>query len=143
MVTAILIYIPVAVLADRSGKRPFVLVTFGFFAVFPLILLFSRSFSMLIVAFIVRGLKEFGEPARKALILELCPPESKAGTFGAYYLVRDVVVSVAAFGGAFLWQISPAVNFLAAFGFGVLALGWYGVFGRDPGQEVRRLPGIT
>jgi MFS family permease len=143
MVTAILIYIPVAVLADRSGKRPFVLVTFGFFAVFPLILLFSRSFSMLIVAFIVRGLKEFGEPARKALILELCPPESKAGTFGAYYLVRDVVVSVGAFGGAFLWQISPAVNFLAALGGGVVAVGGSGGFGRDPGQVVRRLPGIS
>ena len=28
--------------------------------------------------------------------------------------VRDVVVSVAAFGGAFLWGISPAVNLLAA-----------------------------
>jgi len=132
MATAILIYIPVAALADRSGKKPFVLITFGFFSVFPLLLLFSRSFPLLVLAFIVRGLKEFGEPARKALILELCPAESKAGTFGAYYLVRDVVVSIAAFGGAFLWQVSPAVNFLAAFGFGVVGLGWYGLFGRDP-----------
>jgi MFS family permease len=126
MATAMLIYIPVAYLADRTEKKPFVLITFGFFTVFPLLLLFSRSFGLLVVAFIVRGLKEFGEPARKALILELCPPDAKAGTFGAYYLVRDVIVSIAAFGGAFLWQVSPAVNFLAAFGFGVVGMVWYG-----------------
>jgi MFS family permease len=129
MATAILIYIPVAYLADRTEKKPFVLITFGFFSLFPLVLLFSRSFGLLVVAFIVRGLKEFGEPARKALILDLCPPEAKAGTFGAYYLVRDVVVSIAAFGGAFLWQVSPAVNFLAAFGFGVVGMVWYGLSG--------------
>jgi hypothetical protein len=30
------------------------------------------------------------------------------------------VVAVAAFGGAFLWEISPQTNFIAAFCFGVL-----------------------
>jgi hypothetical protein len=44
MVTAMLVYIPVAYLADRSTKKPFVLMTFIFFSFFPLVLLYSRSF---------------------------------------------------------------------------------------------------
>jgi len=120
MVTAMLIYIPVAYLADRTTKKPFVVITFFFFTSFPLVLLFSRSLETLILAFILRGMKEFGEPTRKALILDLSPENRKAGMFGTYYLVRDVVVSAAAFGGAFLWQISPATNLLTAFGFGLV-----------------------
>jgi len=130
MVTAMLIYIPVAYLADRSYKKPYVLITFGFFTLFPLVLLFSRSFWAMVVAFAIRGLKEFGEPTRKALIMDLAPEGKKAGTFGAYYLVRDVVVSLAAFGGAFLWNVSPAANFLTAFGFGLLGTAYFAVFGK-------------
>jgi len=66
MVTAMLSYIPVAHLADKHGRRPFVLVTFIFFTLFPVTLLWAKSFFWLAVAFAVRGLKEFGEPARKA-----------------------------------------------------------------------------
>jgi len=120
MVTAVLVYIPVAYLADKSTKKPFVVITFSFFTFFPLVLLYCRSFEWLILAFVLRGLKEFGEPTRKALIMDLAPDDCKAGMFGLYYLIRDVVVSIAAFGGAFLWLISPATNFLVAFGFGLI-----------------------
>lgn len=120
MATAVLIYIPVAALADRGSKKPFVLATFTLFTLIPLVLLFTHSFAWLVPAFILRGLKEFGEPTRKALIVDLSPEDSKAGMFGLYYLLRDIVVSVAAFGGAFLWEISPRVNFIGASLFGLL-----------------------
>ena len=143
MVTAMLVYLPVAYLADRTTKKPFVVATFAFFTLFPLVLLLSRVFWMMVVAFVVRGMKEFGEPTRKALILDLAPDGRKAATFGVYYLVRDLVVSVAAFGGALLWDpgayaqliqrlgvgqkllpviervASPTTNLLAAFAFGL------------------------
>jgi MFS family permease len=119
MATAVLVYIPVAYLADKSAKKPFVVMTFVFFTLFPLALLFCQSFEWLVLAFVLRGLKEFGEPTRKALIMDLAPEDCKAGMFGLYYLLRDVVVSVAAFGGAFLWLVSPTTNFLVAFLFGV------------------------
>ena len=121
MVVAMLVYIPVAYLADKSNKKPYVVMTFVFFTLFPLFLLVAKSFSWLVLAFAVRGLKEFGEPTRKALIMELSPPGKKASTFGVYYLVRDLIVSLAAFGGAFLWTVSPQFNFLVAFAFGILA----------------------
>lgn len=136
MATAILIYIPVAYLADRGQKKPFVVATFVFFTLFPVLLLFSRSFATLVLAFILRGLKEFGEPTRKALIMDLAPEGRKAGMFGLYYLVRDVIVSVAAFGGAVLWSIRPEVNLLTAFGFGAAGTLWFALQGSDLDSRV-------
>ncbi|MDQ7784339.1 MAG: MFS transporter [Desulfomonilaceae bacterium] len=131
MATAVLVYIPVAYLADKGTKKPYVLITFGFFTLFPLVLMYCRTFEWLILAFVVRGLKEFGEPTRKSLIMDLAPDSCKAGMFGLYYLIRDVCVSVAAFGGAFLWQISPETNFLAAFAFGVVGTLGFAIYGKD------------
>jgi MFS family permease len=131
MATALLIYIPVAYLADRGHKKPFVQMTFVFFTLFPLVLLFCQSFWPLVGAFVLRGFKEFGEPTRKALIMDLAPENRKAGMFGLYYLLRDVVVSLAAFGGAYLWIIGPEVNLLVAFGFGVLGTCWFTWKGQD------------
>jgi MFS family permease len=135
MVTAMLIYIPIAFLADKNTKKPFVFITFIFFTIFPLALLLARSFPLMILAFIIRGLKEFGEPTRKALIMDLAPEDKKASVFGLYYLMRDVIVSVAAFGGAFLWNISPALNFMVAFGFGIIGSVYFLLFGRDLTQK--------
>jgi MFS family permease len=110
--------------------------TFVFFTLFPLTLLFCHSFNWLVFAFILRGFKEFGEPTRKALIMDLAPENCKAGMFGLYYLMRDVFVSIAAFGGAFLWLISPKTNFLVAFSFGVAGTLGFAFWGRDfPGVE--------
>ena len=131
MVTAMLVYIPVAWLADRTGKKPFVLITFVNFTLFPLFLLFSHTFWMMAVAFVIRGLKEFGEPTRKALIMDLAPEDQKAGMFGLYYLLRDIVVSAAAFAGGFLWQFSPTVNLLAATACGLLGTTYFAIRGRD------------
>ena len=131
MVTAMLMYIPVAYLADRGSKKPFVAVTFGFFTLFPLVFMLSHDFWMFAAAFVIRGLKEFGEPTRKALIMDLAPEGQKAGMFGLYYLLRDVIVSLAAFSAGFLWNVSPQVNFMVAFGFGLLGTLFFAIFGRD------------
>jgi MFS family permease len=134
--TAVLVYFPVAYLADRFGKKPFVLITFVFFSCFPLALLYSQSLVPLTAAFVLRGLKEFGEPTRKALIMDLAPEGRKAAMFGLYYLVRDVLVAFAAFGGALLWSVSPELSLKVAFGFGVAGTLWFAGSGRE-GSGVR------
>ena len=131
MESALLVYIPVAYMAGRRSKKPFVVATFFFFSLFPLVLLFSRSIEWLVAAFILRGLKEFGEPTRKALIMDLSPDSCKAGMFGLYYLIRDSFVAVAAFGGAFLWQINPQTNLVTAFVCGIVGSVGFALFGRD------------
>lgn len=132
MATAILIYIPVAYAADRMHKKPFVVATFAFFTAFPLVLLWSQSFGALAFAFVVRGLKEFGEPTRKSLILDLAPEDNKAGVFGLYYLIRDCIVSLAAIGGAVLWKYAgPEFTLWTAAACGGAGTLWFAVAGRD------------
>lgn len=126
MCSAILIYIPVARLVEKTGtKKPYIAITFGFFSLFPLVLMFSGSLAALVFAFVIRGLKEFGEPARKALILDLAPQANKALTYGAYYLVRDTVVAAAALAGGLLWGVSPQLNFIAAFVCGLAGTAYF------------------
>ena len=125
MVTAMLCYLPVAHLADKYGRRPFVLITFVFFTLFPVTLLFAHDFRWLALAFVVRGLKEFGEPARKALIIGEAVPELRARTYGAYYLIRDCTVTSGSFLGAWLWSVSPQANFIGAAICGALGTIWF------------------
>jgi MFS family permease len=165
MITAVLVYVPVAYLADRGSKKPYVVTTFMFFTMFPLVLLLAHSFWALVVAFVIRGLKEFGEPTRKALIMDLAPEDRKAAAFGVYYLVRDVIVSVAAFGGALLWDAStlqllagklgidwsgvawfeglasPTLNFAVASAFGLAGTIYFALFGRDLGRRTEAAGG--
>jgi hypothetical protein len=63
--------------------------------------------------------------------MDLAPENRKAAMFGLYYLMRDVIVSLAAFGGAFLWLIGPQVNFLAAFLCGIAGTVSFAMWGRD------------
>jgi MFS family permease len=125
MITAMLCYIPVAHLADKHGQRPFVFATFIFFTAFPLSLLFAHTFPVLVIAFVIRGLKEFGEPARKALIIAQAQPEIRSRTYGAYYLIRDCIVTTGSFIGAWLWSISPQANFTGAAVCGALGTVWF------------------
>jgi MFS family permease len=130
MGTAMLLYIPVAYFSDRAERKPFVLITFGFFTLFPAVLYFSHTTAMLIFAFFIRGLKEFGEPTRKAMIVDLAVPEARARTVGNYYFIRDTIVSIAAFGGGLLWKISPGVNLWTAFAFGIIGTTFFGIWGK-------------
>lgn len=125
MITAMICYIPVAHLADKYGRRVFVLITFFFFTLFPVSLIWANSFGTLALAFVIRGLKEFGEPARKALIIGEAVPELRARTYGAYYLVRDCVVTTGSFLGAWLWSVGPRANFLGAAICGALGSLWF------------------
>lgn len=130
MITAALIYIPVASFSDRLERKPFVVITFVFFSIFPLFLYFSRSYLFLIFAFIIRGLKEFGEPTRKAMIMDLSVKNAEARSFGLYYFIRDFIVAFAAFAGGFLWKISPSLNLFAAAGAGAAGTLFFVLFGR-------------
>src|SRR5438270_5014302 len=72
ILAATLCIIPASHYADRYGREPFVIVTFIMFTLFPISLLISRSFSALVIAFAIRGFKEFGDTSRKELIIGYC-----------------------------------------------------------------------
>jgi MFS family permease len=119
MVTAILCYLPAATLADRIGRKPLVTATFVAFALFPVAVVLAHSFAGMAVAFVIGGLRELGEPARKALIVDLARPELRARSVGLYYLVRSLSIAPAGVAGGLLWRVSPPLPFILAGGFGL------------------------
>jgi MFS family permease len=114
MTTSILSYLPAARIADRTGRKPFVIATFIAFALFPIAVVLAHSFASLALAFVVGGLREIGEPSRKALIVDLARPELRARSVGLYYLVRSLAIAPAAFVGGLLWKVAPSIPFLVA-----------------------------
>lgn len=113
-VVAMVAQVPAARLADRAGRKPFVIATFMAFALFPLAVVRAGSFAWLLFAFVVGGLRELGEPARKALIVDFARPALRARSIGLYYLIRTVAIAPAAFVGGLLWHLSPTLPFYLA-----------------------------
>ena len=128
MGTAIVSYVPAAALAERAEKKWFVLLTYLFFSLFPLAVSLSRSFPALIGAFAIGGLREIGEPARKALIVDLSDPRARGRTVGLYYAIRGFSVAGAAAVGGALWTISPRLTFLTAAALGFAGTAWTALF---------------
>ena len=112
--TSILVYSPAGKIADRTGRKPFVIATFVCFALFPLAVVMSSGFASLVVAFIIGGLREIGEPSRKAMIVDFAQENLRARSVGLYYLIRSITITPAAAIGGLLWKITPQMPFLTA-----------------------------
>lgn len=114
MIVSIIVYIPAGKIADRIGRKPFVIATFINFALFPLAVMIAPSFGFLVVAFVIGGLREIGEPSRKAMIVDSARDDLRARSVGLYYLIRSLSITPAAAIGGLLWKISPGVPFVVA-----------------------------
>jgi MFS family permease len=114
MVVSILVYIPAGRIAGRIGRKPFVIVTFVCFALYPLAIIFASSFTFLILAFVIGGLREIGEPSRKAMIVDFAQDNLRARSVGLYYLVRSLSITPAAAIGGLLWKVTPQLPFIVA-----------------------------
>jgi MFS family permease len=114
MITSILVYLPAGRMADRIGRKPFVIATFLSFALFPLTVMLASSITFLALAFVMGGLREIGEPSRKAMIVDFAQEGLRARSVGLYYLVRSLSITPAALVGGLLWNIAPQVPFVIA-----------------------------
>lgn len=142
--TNIVLYIVIGPLASREGlaKKPFIGLTFVFFALFPIsVILLGESFGFagLIVAFVVGGMRELGEPARKAMIADLVPPDVRTQAVGVYWSARSLAVMWASPVGALLWLagnqirpgLGPALTFICAGMIGLMGAAlFFARFGR-------------
>ena len=114
LMTAILIYVPSAKIAGRVGRKPFVTATFFCFAMYPIAVILAHNFGGLVLAFIVGGLREIGEPSRKAMIVDFAEQQLRARTVGLYYLARSLSITPASAIGGLLWRVRPEIPFAAA-----------------------------
>ncbi len=114
LLTSILIYIPSAKIAERVGRKPLVIVTFLCFAFYPVAVIFTHSFAGLVLAFVLGGLREIGEPSRKAMIVGFAQRQLRARTVGLYYLVRSLSITPSSLIGGLLWKVRPETPFITA-----------------------------
>jgi MFS family permease len=121
--TALCVYLPAAKSADRLGRKPFVIATFLAFSFFPLAIVYLPP----VLAFVIAGLREVGEPSRKALIVDLAEPALRARTVGLYYLIRSVAIAPAALIGGMLWEHAPSLPFLLACAIGLIGTAVFAV----------------
>jgi MFS family permease len=134
--TALATYIPIAKWVDRSSSpRPFIGVTFLLFSLFPICLvLLPRAAAAaglpvmagLVITYILNGLRELGEPARKALITTGFAPEVRARAVGIYWGVRSFAFFPAPIVAALLWsRIGPDATFLIGGGIGLVGTAFF------------------
>jgi len=133
---ALVTYIPVGKLVDRAASpKPFIGLTFFLFALFPLnmVLLPWVSSSLhlplmaaLVVVFVLNGLRELGEPARKALISSSFPKEYRARAVGLYWGMRSFAFCVSPLVAWLLWEeLGPKNMFLIGGAIGMLGTAWF------------------
>jgi MFS family permease len=132
MATSILAYLPAATLADRHGRTPFVLASFMCYALFPFLLVSAQGPVGLVAAFVCAGLREIGEPARKAMIVDLADVAQRGQMVGVYYFTRGLVVMPASLIGGLLWNLTPQTPFFVAAGICLLGVALM-VIGRRSG----------
>jgi len=115
------------------GLQPFIGLTFVFFALFPLTLALVPDGWGLVFAFVVWGLREIGEPARKALITSLFPRAVRAEGVGLYWGIRSLAICWASLVGAFVWYtLGPERLLYLASAIGCLGAAVFYLFVREP-----------
>jgi MFS family permease len=119
---SLVMYLPSGRLADLTGRRSLIALTFLFFALFPLAVQWAHGFTALAVAFVIGGLKEMGEPARKAFIADLADPAERARAVGVYYTIRNLLIVPAGTVGGILWTHSPRAPLQVAGAVGMLGV---------------------
>ena len=130
-VTSLLIYLPIGHWASKpgAGKKPFIGLTFVFFALFPVTLVtLGGSWGIwgMVLAFVVSGLREFGEPARKAIITELVPADCRTQAIGIYWSARCAGIVPASLAGGLIWILAgPRTMLWCASALGVLGAGLF------------------
>lgn len=130
-VTSLLLYLPVGQWASKGGaaKKPFIGLTFIFFALYPLTLAtLGRVWGVwgLVAAFAVAGLREFGEPARKAMITELVPASCRTQAIGIYWAARSAAIMPAALVGGLIWCLAgPGTMLWCAAAMGLVGAGLF------------------
>ncbi len=114
--------------------------TFFLFAAFPIMLVIVPRvcgytgvpvIAGLAIVYVVNGLRELGEPARKALIATGFPAAHRARAIGLYWGLRSFAFCPAPLVAAYLWtRVGPDITFLVGGGIGMAGTLWYAISNR-------------
>ena len=134
-------------LADRVGRRPFVLLGTAIFAVAPLGYLVAGTIPALVLLRLFHGVgMGFGPTAATVIATDLTPPDQRGAAMGTFGLASALALAVGPYlGGELVRSVGFAPTFLVATAIEGLALGlaWAlpetrPVGGSSPGTGLRR-----
>src|SRR5262245_55710496 len=128
---SLVIYLPSGRLSDLTGRRSLLALTFLFFALFPLAVQWAQATTALVAAFFIGGLKEMGEPARKAFIVDMADPAERARAVGVYYTVRNLLIVPAGTIGGILWTHNPQAPLQVAGAVGMLGVAAFWITSKE------------
>ena len=134
--TALLTYIPAGKIIDRApNPKPYIGVTFFLFALFPINLVLLPKLlpalgvpmmGVLGIIFVLNGLRELGEPARKAMISGGFSSDIRARAIGLYWGLRSFAFCPAPLISYLLWRwLGPQATFLIGGIVGMLGTAWF------------------
>lgn len=129
---SLVMYLPSGRLAAWTGSRLLIALSFLFFALFPLAVQWAHGLPALCLAFLVGGLKEMGEPARKAFIVDLAEPSQRGRVVGVYYTIRNLLIVPAGTIGGLLWTQTPQLPLQVAGVVGLLGLAVFWLGAKPP-----------
>ena len=135
-------YIPIGKATEKGNLKPYIGLTFIFFAIFPLGFLLAgitKSTIVLVMAFILYGLREIGEPARKRMITSLMPEAIRAKGIGLYWGIRSFAFCSSSIVGALIWmKWGPEVLLVAASIIGFIGAGVFYLLIGSEGKDAAR-----
>jgi MFS family permease len=103
--TASVFSLPFGRLSDRIGRKPVLMMAYGFWGVVCLGIIFSRSVVLIGLAFVFFGLHKAAlDPVQRTLLCEISPASYRASSLGAFQMVIGLCALPASLIAGILWE---------------------------------------
>jgi len=115
---ASLFSLPFGKLSDRIGRKSVIMLSFIFWAIVCLILIFTQKYLALILGFILYGLHKGAlDPVQKTFVSELAPIEYRASGLGGFQMAVGLCALPSSLIAGILWD---KINIFAPFHFSLV-----------------------